>query len=508
MKILAVALAYLLGLTALLLMWTDQMLLKHHHHNFVADGNNGETFFSGYYGGGGGPNELLAMLRRHRPQQQQQTAGGDKNNATLNGDGPRTGAAAASDFENKTNEDIFLASRRLREEQKEAARKMKEEFKTKKRAPYYDVYEESATSPYAYAFLVGGIMPEYPKYRDYLNGIFVNAHALRKFGSTADMYLLVEFHYESPVKKLADHEYEMLRQLRVTVLEIPSMPNPTFYQLQFQKFRILAFTKHKRVLYLDSDCCPLQNLDYLFEYSAEKGVLEENVILEGPNDAANGGFFMLKPGEGDLEEINALIRHKEQRMADGEIFDQVLGWGHVLHSRDRRWKGYNIGGPGWSFFAASGDQGLLYYWVLFIKRRVSILLVRGDVQNYVPSSIEGEVEPKEIIEMPFGTNINPVKLRRCGWKFCRYGGAQNTFRHHMGFVKPWTIDWPDDLEGNELKNAQYFWQYNLKEAYDELGFPGALNVTAMGKLKFIKEKFAYVIMQKKALGPVTNLLDY
>jgi len=342
-----------------------------------------------------------------------------------------------------------------------------------------------------------------------LHGIFVNAHVLRKLGSTADMYLFVEFHHESPHKQLETYEYDILKKLNVTVLEIPSMPHPSFYQLQYQKFRILALTKHKRVLYLDSDCCPLQNLDYLFEYSAEKHVLEENVILEGPNDFANGGFFMITPKEGDIETINAIIQHKERRLAAGEEFDLIIGWGHPLHTSDRKWIGYNNrDGDGWSFFAASGDQGLLYYWTHFVKRRVSRLLVRGDVENYVPSSVDGEVELKEVIEMPFGNDIHPIQFRKCGWKFCRYGGAQNTFRHHMGHVKPWTIDWPDDLAGNEFKTAFYFWQASLMEVFDVNGFADRLNVTSLGKLSFLKEKFAYTINQKKDVGAVTNLLDY
>jgi len=267
------------------------------------------------------------------------------------------------------------------------------------------------TSPYAYSFILGGVDPDYPNYRDYLCGIFVSAYLLRIFGSTADMFLLLEMNRRSKHRTLPRQELELLRKLNVTLLPIPSLEQGTnFYQLQLHKFRILGLTRYRRVFHLDSDAMPLGNLDYLFHYSdperndvwqspnatiqgpqqrrpLDRPPLLENFVIAGPNDPSNGGSFMLAPHEGDLEEINRIIQEKERNFLrakrkqqerelhrldeeepekkgrsqlgigydEGEaaLFDSRIGWGYDIGN----WTGTVKSGVGWTFCAASGDQG-------------------------------------------------------------------------------------------------------------------------------------------------------
>jgi len=220
-----------------------------------------------------------------------------------------------------------------------------------------------ANWPYAYSYIIGGVDPDWPRYRDYLYGIMVSAYLLKhKYRSRADVFLFVEVYVNSKHEALPANELRLLRQLNVTVVQIPSLPeNPTFYHLQLQKFRVLGLVNYRRVLHLDSDVVPLLSLDYLFEYSDRLGVLQENVVVQGPNDPANGGTFMVAPRRGDLQRIGAILRRKERRVRETQQFDRDghLGWGCRL----REWVGTRKSGQGWTFFAADGDQGKFWkYW--------------------------------------------------------------------------------------------------------------------------------------------------
>jgi len=249
------------------------------------------------------------------------------------------------------------------------------------------------SSPYAYAFVLGGCDPASPKYRGYLYGIYVSVYLLQKFGSRADFILFVELYHEYPYDKLPTNELEVLRKLNVNIKTIPKAAQQSFYRLQLNKFRILGLTQYRRVLYLDADVMPTANLDFLFEYSdtevTDPPFLRENVVVRGEHAPVNGGFFMLTPLRGDLERINDIIGAKEMRIRDAGAFDPVAGWGHPIE-----WRSKYKNGTTWNFYAADGDQGLLFHWTMHVKRTASLFVGRGKVEDWGTSITGSDNEDK------------------------------------------------------------------------------------------------------------------
>jgi hypothetical protein len=114
-------------------------------------------------------------------------------------------------------------------------------------------------------------------------------------------------------------------------------------------------TQYRRVLFFDGDVMPTGNLDYLFELSdGPDAILKPNLVLTGNQEPANGGFFMLAPGEGELEEMNEIIHQREVKAQSlpHPYFDEVTGWGHVILPPDK-WDHLNDSGTNWTFLGRS-----------------------------------------------------------------------------------------------------------------------------------------------------------
>ena len=130
--------------------------------------------------------------------------------------------------------------------------------------------------------------------------------------------------------------------------------------------------EYDRVLYLDADIMPLCNLDYIFQLSTTSArTIKENLVLAWLKEPANGGFFMLKPGVGELDALHRIIEQQQQRTQQqlqgskvevkkeaGGVFDKILGWGHAIQKPDR-WMAFQKKyiNTKWNFYAADGDQG-------------------------------------------------------------------------------------------------------------------------------------------------------
>jgi hypothetical protein len=109
---------------------------------------------------------------------------------------------------------------------------------------------------------------------------------------------------------------------------------------------------------MDSDIMPTGNLDYLFLNSdGPSPSLKPNLVVAGRMEPANGGFFMLEPGEHDLSEMDTIIQRRQQRAQTlpHPYFDPVEGWGHVIKPPDY-WE-FRGGkkGTNWTFWADFGE---------------------------------------------------------------------------------------------------------------------------------------------------------
>ena len=309
---------------------------------------------------------------------------------------------------------------------------------------------------WAYAFMMAGVDP-YGKnggwYRAILYGVMVAAELLRNNNengnSKADIVLMIQFLKDSQgPKKLPPEEERWLSQLNIIVKYIP-LPDhgiQNFYTAQMEKFRILEWHKeYDRVLYMDGDIMPHCNLDYLFEMSLSGDILKENFLMAFRTEPSNAGFFMLAPKEGDYEALQTIIT-KQQRNAleSGMIFDRQVGWGHTIESPDF-WTTWSSKGTEWKWHGDFADQGLLYYWAKYYKKRVSILI--GDVLEQWDVDASGNLTKETSLDN------EPFRSRNCS---CRRIGSRDEafldnglkksnrrivpirdFIHFTGANKPW-----------------------------------------------------------------------
>lgn len=177
----AFAFAYLLGITALLLVWTDQVLLSQLNNNLLQsdDGTTTTTtqqsLLQQLH-----PGLLLPNRMPHphlQPQQRLRGGGGGSNTTT-------TTATDVQQQQDKNNDDDDDDQQKPPEDvidqvENQLELPLERQKALYKPPKYFEVYESTASTPYAYIFLLGGCRPEFPKYRDYLYGIFVAAWMLR-----------------------------------------------------------------------------------------------------------------------------------------------------------------------------------------------------------------------------------------------------------------------------------------------------------------------------------------
>jgi hypothetical protein len=332
----------------------------------------------------------------------------------------------------------------------------------------------AGSSTYAYAFIVGGCNPQNPTYTGYLYNILIAARVLRKRGSQADIVVFIQIAYESPDDKLPAAHANMLQKMDVQIRYIAKSATESFYEAQLEKFRILDMVEYRRVLFLDADVLPVGNMDYLFELSdGDNPILEENLVIAGPFEPANGGIFMLKPGVGEFEELNRIVRTREIRdkHLEGRKFDPVEGWGHQIKSPDY-WITTKIGArTNWTFNAAQADQGLLYHWVKYVKKSVS--LVRSNIVENWSVDSNGTLRIAATHDNLFVNVSHPINVfyHEClRWSHKGCYAPYRDWVHFTGKKKPWlSAKPPPDLTAEtSLTTRRLFWWYTLKELNDEV----------------------------------------
>jgi hypothetical protein len=197
---------------------------------------------------------------------------------------------------------------------------------------------DSPPRKWAYAFLMAGVDSQKPAYRGILYNILVAAEILKE--SQADILVMIQMSRNTKSTGLPPNEERWLRDMKVKIeyLEIP--PAQNFYQIQFEKFRILQHTEYSRIMYMDGDVMPYCVMDYLFELSdpqdsSKAPLLKKNVVLSWTSEPAHGGLFLLSPEEGDYDNIQKIIEQREEEAMKGtELFDGRKGWGHAITPPD------------------------------------------------------------------------------------------------------------------------------------------------------------------------------
>ena len=201
---------------------------------------------------------------------------------------------------------------------------------------------------FAYAFLVAGCDPARPgEYRGYLYNVLVAKHILDASGSAADVVCMVRMAAGTNDTALPRNEEGWLRRSGVRVRYLAKTDgerSDSFYTAMFDKFRLLELIEYERVMFLDSDAIPVCNMDYVFDLltaprpdgsNASAGAARRNLILSFPGCPAQGGFFVLAPGAGEFDELNAIVRRQQESnysQTHWPPFDPVMGWGSRMTS--------------------------------------------------------------------------------------------------------------------------------------------------------------------------------
>ena len=358
-----------------------------------------------------------------------------------------------------------------------------------------------SNSPFAYCFLVAGVIPEKPTYTGYLLNIAIANYVLKQHNSKADVVVLIRMHLDTNATSLPPEEEKLLTSGGIIIKYIPPPITENFHTAMMDKFRILELTEYQRVLYLDADVLPLNNLDYMFELSVGPNPsLQENTVLTYHLEPANGGFFMLKPNKEDFQHISQII---ERREMEGYDFNTTIGWGHVITPPDQ-WESFSENNKtDWTFYGAFTDQGLLFYWTKYVKKKVTILC--GDkVRTYDENSISGEVElVKEESAMTIFENAPSIKnvtaMHRNRY-LSHHIAPYKHFHHFVQKRKPWLdkkmannpnyVDYPKDPVELWFKSLlEINSKYNLDLRTDNVwyGRPTLGTFPANSMVKWAKE---------------------
>lgn len=347
---------------------------------------------------------------------------------------------------------------------------------------------------HAYAFLMAGCDPSKPNtFMGYVYNILVAAYILSLSGSTSDVVVMVRISAGSQGTKLPPDVEEYFHDSNVLVKYLPKPIVDNFYSATMDKFEILDLVQYSRVLFLDSDIMPFCNLDYLFHLSeGPNAVLQENLVFAWRNEPANGGIFMLKPNHTDYLNIKEIQRNQLILNKDGQFF-QREGWGgHRIQPPDH-WsnRGYFINGTLWSFKGALGCQGLLYYWVKYVKKNVSI--INDDkVETWTSEKDnrnDGRVKMSELL------SEKQIFQDGCHATLPRYNiklrnslniAPYKDLYHFASVKKPW-LHLPEKNENDSsFHEPRTFWFHILREINKErnmgIAIDGGLNITISSQL--------------------------
>lgn len=321
------------------------------------------------------------------------------------------------------------------------------------------------TSRFAYAFVIGGCYPEKPSYLGFMYNVWISASLIRRVQTRADIILYVQMSFKSRWDVLPETQQSILNHLGIRTIYIPKNPDESFYETVLDKFRILDLTEYQRILLMDADVMPLGNLDYLFEESI-RGNLMENYVVMTETEPANGGFFMLTPHTGDWELLQTIVRKRELEAAlrtdSRELFDPVEGWGHVIVPPDY-WETKTTKGTNWTFGFAYSDQGLLYHWVKYVKKNVSVRR-KGQIQHWTTTQ-NGTLYMANLTHRQLAAFPRPLVVDRY---HCLRWGCD--WAHFTSDGKPWLHAAPSvvlDNPQHRPRNAIELWFVTLLQLSDE-----------------------------------------
>lgn len=317
---------------------------------------------------------------------------------------------------------------------------------------------------FAYAYIVAGCEPTKSTYRYYLYDILVSARIQRLAGSQADFYVFVQMAFDQALDELPNEDVRLLEAMNIRFEYLQKTPDESFYRTMLDKFKVLSLEQYDRVLFMDSDVMAKANLDYLFDLSMQ-GLLKDSLVIAGKHEPASGGFFMVAPRAGDWERILQVIREKEERGRNLPYphFDNVTGWGQPFVDGDFFELPNGYRSNQWNFYGAFADQGLLYHWVKYEQKSVSVIL-RNSIHHWSAGD-DGKVQLEKMEGIRILQDHTPKhpacksggNLKECYSPHC-------DFVHFTGLKKPWLDGPPRDYPTDSWSDTdQQTWFFHLQK---------------------------------------------
>ena len=353
--------------------------------------------------------------------------------------------------------------------------------------PTQHTINTSASSPYAYVWIIGAIHEDKPSYKGFVWDVLISASLLRKTGSTADFWLYVRLSPESKLDKMPDEDLRLLNALGVKVKHLDKPKHESFSQLMYDKFYILNMTEYKRVMFLDADTIPLTNLDYYFhlsdpEYKDVPTLLKPFFLFATRKEPTNGGMFVVEPSAHLYEQYKEAVRiqHEKAKTLPYPHFDRNEGWGHSFLDNGDKWEAINTNGNRWKWYGAHVDQGLMYYVAKYLSKEVSIA-IGPRVQNW--KGVDGQIKPEKESETVGMLEKYQPELLAYQYRCDQDGNHDfkwtcnppyNSFAHFVGSHKPWqekfSLKWINkSVNTSTRKAATILWFKELITLNDEHG---------------------------------------
>ena len=210
------------------------------------------------------------------------------------------------------------------------------------------------TNKFAYASLLAN--PSSSDHRDYLLSFLVAAESIRQTGSTYDIVAMVYGVINEEDEQLLINED--IKLVRVGGVGAALGENFESFdegaaKVFRAKLRVLQLVDYDMVLFFDADVVFLQNCDDLFETPLDF------VGRAGLNSPFNAGMFLVRPSWQALVDITDVSL--------SQSFTPELGWFEYGAIPDWREEDRAIT-MDWSFYGASVDQGLVYYYYFCFRQ--------------------------------------------------------------------------------------------------------------------------------------------
>lgn len=141
----------------------------------------------------------------------------------------------------------------------------------------------------------------------YASGALVLAHRLRDLGSKKEIVCLVTPNISSRVQDILSKictiiQVDTLRSKDYKNLKLLGRPE---LDITFTKIQLWKLTQYKKIVFLDADTYPIQNIDQLFERPSFSAAPDA-----GWPDCFNSGVFVTEPSDATFNELCQLATDK------------------------------------------------------------------------------------------------------------------------------------------------------------------------------------------------------